>query len=366
MFSQKVTVRLMLAGLTLGAFSLAWGSNASAAEQRCNELGANCVCSEPLQMTGFTSVNSAWLNPTDTTSLECGAEVAGAPITRANPNDLLGSSDATAKNRLPAGHSVVRFLATQPGLSGTLFVGGAQTSGSLGSKFNARMAMRGYVYHSPDYNFRDETPPCHSKFLQGQVGSWHLENAFGELSMYQFTNPNWGPAGAFPRDCCWGLPGATVASPNHAEWKGHWFRVEEVVTNRTGPGVRHQLYMKDVTNGVAQWNGGQEALLVDWYGTTGGPNPWDSSFNTMITSSPAQVPMDFNFYREISPGGACNGWRGVSHMMIAGWDTNAGQRIGAAAEVEGGQGGGGTDTTPPATPSNLRLSTLDYDLVARN
>lgn len=311
-----------------------------AAEARCNELGANCVCSEPFQMTGFTVFNSAWLNPTDSTTLECGTEVPNYPITRSDPSDLLGSTDATAMSRLPTGHSVSRFLATQPGLVGTLFVGGHRTSSDLGSTYNARMAMRGYVYHSPDYNFRDETPPCHSKFLQGQVGSWHIENAFGDLAMYQFTNSNWGPPTAFPRDCCSGLPGATATPPNHAEWKGHWFRVEIVVTNRTGPGVRFQLYMKDVTNGVTKWNNGNEALLVDWFGTAGGINPWDSSFNTVITSSPAQTPMDFNFYREISPSGACNGWRGISHMMVAGWNTDSGQRIGAATEIESGAGGG--------------------------
>lgn len=301
-------------------------------------------------MTGFASVNGSWLNPTDTTSKECGAEVLGAPITRANANDMVASTDATALSRLPTGNSVSRFVATQPGLSGTLFIGGAQTSKDLGSQYNARMAMRAYVYHSPDYNFRDETPPCHSKFLQGQVGAWHIENAFGQLEMYQFTNPNWGPASYFPRDCCWGLPGATASSPDHAEWKGHWFYVENIVTKRAGPGVRHQLYMRDISKGVTKWNGGKEALLVDWYGTTGGPDPWTADFNQLITSSPAQVPMDLNYYREVSAGGACNGWRAASHFMIAGWDTDTGQRIGPAIEVEGP---GALD--PPGAPKNLRV-----------
>lgn len=324
-----------------------------AAEQRCGQLGANCICSEPLQMTGFSSINNAWQNPNDTAGLECGTEVPGGAITRANASDLLGSTDATALGRLPLGSSVQRFLATRPGVSGTLFIGGSHNTSNLGSAYNARMAMRVYVYHSPDYNFRDETPPCHSKFLQGSVGSWHVENAFGDVSMYQFTNPNWGPSTAFPRDCCWAIPGRVGPTFRHEDWKGHWFRVEEIVTNRSGPGVRHLLYMKDVTRGVTPlWNNGAETLIMDWYGTASGPDPWDASFNTRIVSSPSQIPMDLNFYREVSSGGgACNGWRGASHIMYAGWNTDAGQRIGAAVEVEGG----GADPAQPQAPRNLRI-----------
>lgn len=344
---------MMVRGIMLVMVLLSlWVSSAEAAgnEARCTELGANCVCSEPFQMTGFTNVSGSFWNPNDTTTKECGEEVAGYPITRndADMEAITSANDATAFSRLPSGHSVSRIFRVTPGNSGTFFVGGWLTSADLGATYDARMAIRGYVYHSTDYNFRDETPPCHSKFLQGQVGAWHIENAFGQLEMYQFTNANWGPATAFPRDCCSSLPGATTTPPDHAEWKGHWFRVEVVLTNRAGPGVRHQLYMQDVTNGVTKWNGGNEALLVDWYGTASGINPWDSSFNTVITSSPRQVPMSFNYYREVSPGGACNGWRGLSHMMIAGWDTDAGQRIGAATEIESG-GGSSSGSHPSGT-----------------
>ena len=55
---------------------------------------------------------------------------------------------------------------------------------------------------------------------------------------------------------------------------------------------------------------------------------------------------------------------GLSHLMIAGWDTDAGQRVGAAAEIEGALGGGGGgDVTPPPAPTNLRLSVLQKDLL---
>jgi hypothetical protein len=332
---------------------LVWTASADAAEQRCGALGANCVCSEQFQMAGFTSLSGAWLNPTDSTTKECGIEVANYPITRTLSGVSI-NTDATALARLPAGNTVQRFLSGATGSSGMFFVGADLTSESLGATYNARMAIRGYVYHSPDYNFRDETPPCHSKFLQGNPGSWHIENANGDLAMYQFLlGTNWGPSSAFPRDCCWGTPGAQ-ATLNKNDWKGHWFRVEEVVTNRTGPGLRHQLYMKDVTRGVTQFNGGNEFIASDWYGTTGGPDPWTADFNKNITSSPPSLPMAFNFYREVSAGGGqCNGWRGITHMIVAGWATDTGQRIGAAVEVEGS--GLPSDLVPPSMPKNLRL-----------
>ena len=53
-----------------------------------------------------------------------------------------------------------------------------------------------------------------------------------------------------------------------------------------------------------------------------------------------------NNYRQ----GTCGGWLGFSYYMMAGWDTDTGQRIGPAVEIEGG-----ADTTAPGAPANLRL-----------
>lgn len=331
---------------------MAWPPKVGASEKRCDDLADNCVCSEPFQMTAFTqNQGSSYWNPADSTTKECGFEVAGHPISR-NEQDVRVQTDATALARLPAGNSVSRFMSGAPGMNGIFLIGGDFNSNALGATFNARMAIRAYVYHSPDYNFRGDTPACHSKFLQGEPGSWHWENAEGYIHQYNFlTGTNFGPASAFPRDCCSGAPGAALEMKED-DWRGHWFRFEDVVTNRSGPGVRHILYMKDVTKGVPQLNGGAEFVAADWYATASGVNPWDSSFNQMITSDPRLLPVAVNFYREISPGnGGCVGWRGLSHLLVAGWETDAGQRIGGAVEVEGAQRG----ATQPAPPANLRV-----------
>ncbi len=325
-----------------------------ATEQRCTELGVNCVCSEPFNTATFASISwsggactggGCYFNPSDSTVKECSYEVSGYPI--ATYSDFHGSNNATALSRLPAGNTVQRVAARGEGAAGTWWLGGNLISEGLGATYNARMSIRFYAYHSPNYNFRDDNPPCHSKFLQGSPGAWHWENYTGDIHMYNFTASNWGPASFFPRDCCFGAPGVQVALDN-SSWQGHWFFVEAVVVNRSGPGLRHILYMRDITNGVTKVNNGVEFVASDWFGTAGGPDPWTSAFNTQITSSPRQIPMQINGYREAGQG-ACSGWRGYSHMMIAGWGTDAGQRIGAAREVEGAGG----SVTVPSAPTNL-------------
>jgi hypothetical protein len=63
-----------------------------------------------------------------------------------------------------------------------------------------------------------------------------------------------------------------------------------------------------------------------------------------------------NNHRWSPSGSGCAGFRGISHYIMAGWTTNSGQRIGAAAEIESGSGGGGsTDTVPPSAPASPRV-----------
>jgi len=57
-----------------------------------------------------------------------------------------------------------------------------------------------------------------------------------------------------------------------------------------------------------------------------------------------------------SGSGSCRGWIGISHYMMAGWTTNAGQRIGLALEIES------PGSIPP--PTNLRVSELSAQLRA--
>lgn len=366
------------------AFLLLFGlaAPARADEDRCTALTTNCVCSEPFNMTAFTNTSGSFWNPTDTNSKPCSQSIANAPVDRNATPAII--TDATALAALPSAHTNSRFIGGNPGHSGTFDIGADKTSGDLGATFLARMAMRGYIYHSPDYNFRDEPNDqtgCHSKFLQqrGSSGGWHWENAWGYIHMYDFLAPGvWGPSPPFNFggvngagiDCCFSAPmppGTHVFT--ESDWKGRWWRVEDVVTNRAGPGVRHVLYMQDITQGVTQINGGVEFIASDWIetfnGGSYGANSWPGS-GIGITSNQRQIPMRFNLYRETGQPnrpGVCSGFRGVAYMMVAGWDTDAGQRIGPACEIEGGCGGGG-DVTPPVITQTIPTGELGFGITS--
>lgn len=328
-------------------------SPAFASEARCDALGANCLCAESFNVSSYTAQSwgaGSYFRPNETNAKKCTHEVTNFPVT--TYNDFGAGNDATALSRLPTGHSVSYFAYRPPNQTGQWWIGGTIPSGTT----NTRAAMRFYAYHSPTYAFRYDSGDvgCHSKFLQGMPGAWHWENYEGYIHAYDFIGTNWGGA-ANPLgpgfDCCWGAMGSeyTMTKDN---WRGHWFRVEWVLTNRAGGaapnGVRHRLYMTDVSNGVTKVNGGNTFVASDWWGTATGPDNW-TGYND-ITSSPAQDQMLVNYYREDH--GNCAGFRAASHFLMAAWSTDTGQMIGPATEIESGS------PSPPVGVPELTISSL--------
>ncbi|MFO0701269.1 MAG: hypothetical protein U0236_18775 [Nitrospira sp.] len=355
-FQRRMIFLLTLQCLALGILTLVWTSNANAAERRCNDLGANCVCSEPLQATAYINygTNSHW-NPNDTTNLECNGEgLPGAAVVRnaGSTVDLLASTNATALSRLPAGHQVQRFLAGPQNHKGVWFTGHTMPDSTT---FAKRIAIRYYIYHSADYTFSNPTNTslgCNAKLLQFDAGLLG-DVTHGAIHMYNFTT--W----PRPQDCCFEGPGPAGNNLSRSDWLNKWWRVEIVMVNRnaanTGQHWRMQIYLKNVTDGAA------EKLVVD----TDYPGTQLNPVNPRIPSA-VMTKLLVNLYRGENTANQCFGWEGISHYMIAGWNTDAGQRIGAAAEIEGAVGGGGS-TTPPPAPTNLRLSFLEsISLMASN
>jgi len=298
-------------------------------EARCTELGANCVCSEPLQATAYPDygTGSHW-NPNDTTTKECDVEgTPGAAIAR-NGWDLFPSTDSTALSRLPAGHSVSRFLGSPASHKGIFFVGHQMANDTTYVK---RIAFRYYIYHSDAYNFSDEIDPnqgCNSKWLQFNSGLLG-DKTHGEVHMYNFLEFATGA-----EDCCFVGPGPAGNNMTRASWPGKWWRIEGIMTNRdaftSGLHWRLQVYAKNVTDGTA------EKLMID----TDEPG---TELALVNPRRPGAIMGKFlvNNYRGENFANSCFGWTGTSHYMVAGWDTDAGQRIGAATEIESGGGGGG-------------------------
>ncbi len=344
MFQRRLILGLSPQYLALGICIIS-ALNTLAAEKRCTDLGANCVCSEPLQATTYNNygTNSHW-NPNDSTNLECNGEgFGGAAVVRnaGTTVDLLASSDATALSKLPSGHKVQRFLAGPQNHKGIWFTGHTMPDSTT---FAKRIAMRYYIYHSPDFNFSKENDPttsfgCNAKLLQFDAGLLG-DITHGAIHMYNFTD--WPK----PQDCCRTGPGPSDNNLLRADWQGKWWRVEAIMVNRnsanTGQHWRLQVYLKNVTDGAA------EKLVVD----TDTPGTQLNSVNPRIPSA-VMSKLLVNLFRGENYANQCFGFEGISHYMVAGWNTDDGQRILGASEIEGS--GGSPSLPTPRAPTNLKV-----------
>ena len=326
MSQQPITTQRLTRAIVLAAMSLLWATNAQAEEQRCIDLAANCICSEPLNTATFTGGPPSW-NPADSTSKQCSAEgVAGGAIAR-NVTDLTGSADATALAALPSGRSVSRFLRAGDGHDGIFFVG---NGGNVSSSF-VRLAARWYIYYTPTFEFVGEGSCENNKITEHNNGS--RVTAFtdsGDLVFSTYNYLTFSPS----VDCCLSGPGQNIRFPL-TDFKGKWWRFEVVMTNRSGPNFDLKFYGKNVTDN------GPELTIIDL--------SLDNRVNKLTPPSLMSAIL-VNNYRQ----GTCRGWIGLSHYMTAGWTTNAGQRIGAASEIESP----GTIFPPP----NLRVSERSNEL----
>ena len=115
-----------------------------AAEQRCNDLGANCVCSEPLNTSTYTQVTNAYWAANDTTTKKCSLEaVTGAILENGSGFRYLAVNSGEAINALPPGRTTSWILRTKEGSGGGGQFIGVTFSASTPT---ARIAFRGYRY----------------------------------------------------------------------------------------------------------------------------------------------------------------------------------------------------------------------------
>jgi hypothetical protein len=327
-----LVVLLVMASLT--------SSRAEAAgnEARCGELGSSCVCSEPFNTTTFAGGPDFW-NPSDTTTKECSAEqaVMGAPIVRTS-NTIRGTNDAAAMAALPAGHTNSFFVRADDNHEGTYTVGhGLQVTSSF-----VRLAARFYIYHSPTFDYEGEGSCHNSKQVELDADSRIDYNTGAGFHTYNYLLFSPGI------DCC--VTGPLINNPNVQGFKGKWVRHEIVLTNRSGPRYRMQSFMKNVTDNTA------EVAVIDL--------ALDSRVNN-LTPPMLMSKIQSNNHRW-SNGAVCRGWIGLSHFMMAGWTSDAGQSIGAAAEIEGGGGGSQSPpppASPPAPPTNPKITLSDPQML---
>lgn len=352
MLTRTFAIRLFTLSLMMGSLSATiWTTNAMADEGACTALGGNCICSQPFTGSAITkdTTNTFGWTPNNSTAKPCIHE--GTALTR-NHTQSTGpsmSNSSAILSALPSGHSVPFVLKMPDNYTGINeigynFVGTQATT-------NRRLSYRWYEYYSPD--FQGTTGACLNS------GKWFtMRPGFHESSYNpQLTQPlmyGWGDGGVAGlgwrnanRYCCNIGPGYDNSGTPDAPLQGRWWRYEVILRQVDGtPGAIVQAYRKNVTD-----NAVERRIIDTSVGCTGcgdsGSN-WDGLAATAL-QPPRDQPLTL-ITTELFRNGTCAGTVAISHQMVAGWTTDAGQRIGAASEIES------ADHAAPAAPANLRIS----------
>lgn len=335
-------------------------------EARATALGANCIVCDDCQNTTYSLAgggsnygvfygDQAGSKRGRMEGLDGTFEAIFNTASSVFSDSFAISTDSTILNLAPSRDAAkfVRFLRH----SGNSYDTQASTYNfghdnlSLGSA--KRLALRWYSYHAPNYEWAyDGSTGCNNgKIAHSSNGynttplmtlTTHGGGTGGNTSLYSFKDPGWdwlwsGHAtwegfdpGSGPR------PGSPVSCYNY---RGKWFRHEVIVVNphaADSGGYDFEYWVKNITDGTAEvcdikFSSGCSGCLA-----LGGPNfTWDSS----IKPDANMISLHTCFYRAADGGTDCLGWQGWAYLLLAKWDTDAGQRIGAADEVEGGTGG---------------------------
>jgi len=311
----SIRIEALAAALAFASVSLP----AVAAEQRCNELGANCVCSEPLNTSSYAASGSNGWNPADSTTKECNG---GRP--------LWVQSDWSASSAsglgLPSAVQYVAKRGPETGSDSTQLTGNAAQTTSA----TRRTCVRFYTRYSADYQAKN-LPICQAnKFSEfgfgGSNALFHWD--WAESGAERFTIINWDANGDNAADASYNLsrPGPLTIEGCRSQW----CYVEMCASGniKAGTGIYAEGHVRGLTDGKR----------VDWNKTyIGKACPAGNCSGGDLSSV-----MIVNAYRQ----NTCAGSRYISHAMQAQWDTDSGQFIGPAYEVEGG----GSTTPPPPPP----------------
>lgn len=312
-------------------------ADAAGNEARCDELGANCICSNPMNSpSGNYTSGASYIGDSAVTTKHCAVDgVAGTFLTSdTNFADLYEvATSGESFTALPAGHSVSNVLRTHTngggGFAGHNFAGGTAT---------ARRAMRFYKYYSSNYGWVGGACLNGNKIAQlmknaGAGGGPIFTETAGQWSFYAVeAAEGWSPSG---NGCCDGPgpgEGSTLADPlgSPSTFRGKWFRYEVILHNATTSGHSwFEVYIKNVTDNTPEIKI-IDASVAKNFGS--GIN-WTSTLATTLSQTSDHPDFLIDMFRN----GTCAGFAGFSHYLAAAWSSDDGQRIGAATEIEGAE-----------------------------
>jgi hypothetical protein len=344
----------------------------------CTANTANCVCSDTFQHTsysitaqdgnGFSALGNL---PNTKPCYREGVQHSITAIYGENSlNAIRVAADASVLAGLPNRNpsSMARYLRPNydnfgfgTGYPATLHIGHHQIS--LGSA--KRLAMRWYWYHSSDweYTWQGSDGCTNGKFAQvgaaNQAGNYLLITGhYNRSSIYDTNSSNgWVSNYATPWEGFTMMKGPYGSSGgiDYNTIKGKWVRAEIIVrrprvADALGSGFDVEFWITNVTDrGTPQQDLKLSAGCTNCFTAGGVPSQnfvWTTAFRQTVDI--ADVHMQE--YRAAEGGTGCRGWSAWAYATVAKWDTDEGQMIGPAVEVEGGSRVG-----VPNAPSSLGL-----------
>jgi len=298
---------------------MSWSFQSEAAEKRCGELGANCVCARSLEAAGWrlsgTPVNGYSNNWVETNQNASDAMLCGY-FTSEGKRGVYIEADGAA--------SVATGLNGRPALNATGMVISLAPGDDQWKSLVARAGRVGIRYYfklGPGYMSTDVSNPL----FPGPTTC--TNDKYTQLGQYFTANTNgfyWnGDSGTLN----FGLAPANVI--------GDWIRLEHYVRiDASGNPGPHEVYFTNVTRGYTK----KATNLPDGAGF--GKQAIDG-FHEIIHRYRAAG-------QDNGIGKPCTGSSMMMYAIMAHWPTDQGQLIGPASELEGG-------TIPPpvaATPTS--------------
>jgi len=341
--------------VTLGLFSPAWADQ----EQRAIQLGSTAKCSQTWNAPSILADGTntfGWtpsVAPDKPCRFDANVQFMMNRPTSTPPRTASAATHPTVFSKLPAEHTNTYVLVMPEGYTGSV---------ESGFNFNTlirtqgRWSYRWYVYYSPNYSsYAYPAGPCtnSSKFSTIQPSYLQMthQQDLKTPQVYGWAVPPdslaWQPNVS---PCCWEGPGYDRQAASDGALPGSWWRYELVGHGMNGtPGAYIKVYRKNVTTNSPERKIIDTTIPCADCGDNG--FDWPTQAQTSLVS-PANLSMvTSNFYRA----GSCSGYIATAYALAAQWDTDAGQRIGSAVEIEGG--GSSNNPAPPA-PTNLRVTHL--------
>lgn len=290
-------------------------------EARCTELGANCVCSEPLDTTeDFAEMPGSGLDFADSpAATDCSGLSAGSAFSSDHGSGDFSMQLASSVAPMPVGATANRVMQIENGGANYL-IGRSYATAS-----DARMCQRYYMRVSNDFSGAG-TPGggCQSernKVMQLGFGASKLvqieeRSDFGSGCYGPGTYKNfWIPSHADPT----GTPGQFTIDWDDCNSSTGWCRFELCVEGDldAGTGINIEGRITAIAVGKDEIRNTRTSGTWSPGVALGGfPEGWSADIFHGQGSGPV-------------------GKKWISHYMQAAWPTAAGQWIGCAEEVEG-------------------------------